>query len=158
MSTQIFSEFIADLAKRRSLRRAVDGGQVTYRLQLSGSTVVTIVTDETQPDSTARVSSEAWPIPPDGARRVAFMREALNFNRNALHHLPCAIQQDPDASGCFRLIWHIPPIQHEPTLWRDQLLLFGKLAEKAWSVMASPVIETPRGPSLGEAGHTIFMP
>ena len=158
MSTQVFSEFIADLAKRRSLRRTVDGGQVTYRLQLSGSTVVTIVTDETRPQSMSKVSSESWPAPPDEAMRGRAMREALNFNRNALHHLPCAIKQDPDASGSFRLIWHIPPIQRTPTLWRDQLLLFGKLAEKAWSVMASPVIETSRGPSLGEAGHTIFMP
>ena len=58
MSTQLFSEFIADLAKRRLLRLDGDGGQVTYRLKLKGSSVVTIVTDETNPNITAKVSSE----------------------------------------------------------------------------------------------------
>lgn len=158
MSTQLFSAFIADLAQRRSLRRDVDGGQVTYRLKLEGSSVVSIVTDEINPNSTAKVSSESWPAPLDTASYIEMMRGALNFNRNAFHHLPCAIVRDPDAPTNFRLIWWIPPIQCDSSDWRDQLLLFGKLASKAWTVMAAPKVEHSRAPSLGEAGYSIFIP
>jgi len=158
MSTQLFSEFISDLAQRRSLRREVEGGQVTYRLKLEGSSVVTIVTDETNPDSSAKVTSESWPAPSDPASRVELMRNALNFNRNAFHHLPCAIVRDPDASANFRLIWWVAPVRVDANDWRDQLLLFGKLASKAWTVMAAPKVEHSRAPSLGEAGYSIFIP
>jgi hypothetical protein len=158
MSTQLFSEFITDLAKRRSLRRDVDGSRITYRLKLEGTSVVTIVTDETNRNSTAKITSESWPEGSDPANRIELMRNALNFNRNAFHHLPCAILRDPDASTNFKLIWWIPPIQCDPNDWRDQLILFGKLASKAWTVMTPPSIEHSRGPSLGEAGYSIFIP
>ena len=48
----LFSEFMADLAQRRQLRRSVDGPRVTCRLQLQGSAVVTVTTDEL--DASAR--------------------------------------------------------------------------------------------------------
>ena len=90
MST--FHEFMKAFAQRRNLRRTVDGGRVGYRLQFKGSAVITVSTDELNPQATARVVSEPWPVPVTSGAYGEFMRVALNFNRNALHHLPAGRQ------------------------------------------------------------------
>lgn len=154
----IFSQFIAELASRRALRRTLDGGRVTYRMQLSGETVITVVTDETRPDSPAWVCSESWPAPTSGTSNTEFMRQALNFNRNALHHLPCGIVLDSDKSGYYRLVWWVPPVARNPAAWTEQLLLFGKLTDKAWTTMSAPVNAPAREGANADAGHMIFMP
>ena len=154
----LFSEFIADLATRRSLRRNLDGGRVTYRIQLSGSTIVTIQTDETRSDLPSKVYSEGWPTPPTDGAHDEFMRQALNFNRNALHHLPCGILRDAEMGNDYRLIWTIPPVERNTSEWTEQLLLFGKLAEKAWATLASPIRWSDSRAASGDSGHMIFMP
>jgi hypothetical protein len=154
----LFSEFIADLARRRSLRRQVDGGQVTYRLQLSGSSIVTIVCSETDPDAVSRVCSKEWPIAPNEAAHAEFMRQALNFNRNALHHLPCGIVPDPEMPDYYRLIWTVPAVTRSTAQWTKELLLFGTLTDKAWSTMSGAVNLGGSRTAADEASHMIFMP
>lgn len=151
----IFSDFMGDLAKRRSLRRNVDGGRVTYRMRLYGNTPVTIITNETNPESSSRVCSEPWPtLGGDGD----FMRQALNFNRNALHHLPCGIILDPEESRYFRLIWTVPCVSRSVPEWTAQLILFGKLTDKAWSTLSSQQVKPSESEQYGQASHMIFMP
>src|SRR6056300_1347356 len=151
----IFSDFVADLARRRSLRRNVDGGRVTYRMRLYGNTPVTIITNEANPESSSRVCSEPWPtLGGDGD----FMRQALNFNRNALHHLPCGIILDPEESRYFRLIWTVPCVPRSVPEWTAQLILFGKLTDKAWSTLSSQQVKPSESEQYGQASHMIFMP
>lgn len=153
----IFSDFIADLAERRSLRRTIDGGVVTYRMQLRGNSIITITTDETNPSSAARVCSEPWPAPASGSHGD-FLRRALNFNRNALHHIPCGIVQDPEKPSYYRLIWRVPYVSLSRSEWTQQLLLFGKLTDRAWSTMSSSPGVAGRDEQTEQANHLIFIP
>lgn len=154
----LFSEFMSDLAQRRQLRRSVDGSRVTYRLQLHGSSVVTVNTDELDPGASARVTSEPWPVPVTSAAYGDFMRVALNFNRNALHHLPCAIMPNPANPSLFCLTWRVPAVARDSARWTRELRLFGTLADKAWSTMpAAGGASRPR-PASDDAQQVIFMP
>jgi len=154
----LFSEFMLDLAKRRRMRRAVDGARVIYRLQLQGSAVVTVTTDELDPSASARVTSEPWPVPVTSGAYGDFMRVALNFNRSALHHLPCGILQDPVNPSLYRLTWSVPAVERESAEWMRQLRLFGTLTDKAWEVMPVPGgASRPRQPP-DDAQQVIFMP
>jgi hypothetical protein len=154
----LFSEFMSSLAERRRLRRTVDGARVTCRLQLQGSAVVTVTTDELDASASARVTSEPWPVPVTSGAYGDFMRVALNFNRNALHHLPCGIVQDPANPSLYRLTWQVPAVERTDGEWTRQLRLFGQLADKAWSTMPSPGGAARRAPGGDEAQHMIFMP
>jgi len=154
----LFSEFMADLSQRRRLRRTVDGGRVTCRLQLQGSAVVTVTTDELDPSASARVTSEPWPVPVTSGAYGDFMRVALNFNRNALHHLPCGIVQDPANPSLYRLTWQVPAVQRDSAQWMRELRLFGTLADKAWTTVPVPG-GAPRPRQVpDDAQHVIFMP
>lgn len=154
----LFSEFMTDLAQRRRLRRSVDGPRVTCRLQLQGSAVVTVTTDELDPSASARVTSEPWPVPVTSGAYGEFMRVALNFNRNALHHLPCGIVQDPANPSLYRLTWQVPAVQRDSAQWIRELRLFGTLADKAWTAMPVPG-GAPRPRQVpDDAQHVIFMP
>lgn len=154
----LFSEFMTDLAQRRRLRRSVDGPRVTCRLQLQGSAVVTVTTDELDASASARVTSEPWPVPVTSGAYGEFMRVALNFNRNALHHLPCGILQDPANPSLYRLTWQVPAVQRESAQWMRELRQFGSLADKAWATMPVPGgTARPRQVS-DDAQQVIFMP
>ena len=154
----LFSEFMNQLAQRRQLRRNVDGPRVTCRLQLQGSAVVTVTTDELDPGAIALVTSEPWPVPITSGAYGEFMRVALNFNRNALHHLPCGIVQDPVNPSLYRLTWKVPAVERDSAQWMRELKLFGVLADKAWSTMPSPAGRSRSQPSSDDAQHVIFMP
>ena len=123
----LFSQVMSDLAQRKRLRRAVNGSHVTVRLRLQGSAVITVETDELAADASARVISEPWPVPVTSGTYGEFMRVALNFNRNALHHLACGILQDPINPGLYRLTWHVPAVARPESEWMRQLRLFGTL-------------------------------
>ena len=151
-------EFMKALAQRRNLRRAEDGSRVTYRLQLQGTAVVTVTTDELNPDAPAQVCSEPWPVPVTSGAYGEFMRVALNFNRNALHHLPCAILQDPANPSLYRLTWEVPAVDRPESQWQQQLRLFGVLADKAWSTMPVPGGGARRTREADDSQHMIFMP
>ena len=154
----LFSEFMSALAQRRGMRRTVDGARATYRMQLQGSAVVTVTTDELDPTAGARVTSEAWPVPVTSGAYGDFMRVALNFNRNALHHLPCGILQDPANPSLYRLTWQVPATDRESAEWMRQLRLFGTLADKAWSAMPVPGGAPRPRPGADDAHQVIFMP
>ena len=154
----LFHEFMSALAERRSLRRSIDGPRVTCRLQLQGSAVVTVTTDELDATAGARVTSEPWPVPVTSGAYGDFMRVALNFNRNALHHLPCAILQDPANPSLYRLTWQVPAVQRESAQWMRELRLFGTLADKAWATMPVPGGAARPRPVSDDAQHVIFMP
>lgn len=154
----LFSEFMSALAQRRGLRRVVDGARVTCRMQLQGSAVVTVTTDELDPSASARVSSEPWPVPVTSGAYGDFMRVALNFNRNALHHLPCGILQDPANPSLYRLTWQVSPAEHESAEWMRQLRLFGTLTDKAWAAMPVPGGAAAPRAMADETQHVIFMP
>ena len=154
----LFSRVMADLAQRRRLRREADGSRVTLRLQLQGSAVVTVTTDELDASAGALVTSEPWPVPVTTGTYGEFMRIALNFNRNALHHLACGILQDPVNPGLYRLTWHVPAIDRPEPEWIRQLKLFGTLADKAWSTMPMPGSGARRPRDQDDAQHVIFMP
>lgn len=153
-----FADFMARLAQRRGLRREVDGPRVIYRLRLKDTAVVTVTTDELDPEARARVTGEPWPVPVTSAAYVEFMREALAFNRNALHHLPCGIVQDPSNARLYRLTWRIDPVDAADAEWNRKLRLFGLLVDKAWQTLPAPGGgAAPRRPA-GEDNHVIFMP
>lgn len=154
----LFSEFMSALAQRRQLRRNAGGAHVTYRLQLQGSAVVTATTDELDPSASARVTSEPWPVPVTSGAYGDFMRVALNFNRSALHHLPCGIVQDPANPSLYRLTWQVPAVERESTEWMRQLRLFGTLADKAWQVMPMPGGALRPRQVPDDAQQVIFMP
>lgn len=154
----LFSEFMADLALSRRLRRSVDGPRVTCRLQVQGSSVVTVSTDELDASASARVTSEPWPVPVTSGAYGEFMRVALNFNRNALHHLPCGILQDPANPSVYRLTWQVPAVERESAQWMRELRLFGTLAEKAWTTMPVPGGAPRPRPVSDDAQQVIFMP
>jgi hypothetical protein len=154
----LFSEFMSSLAERRRLRRTVDGARVTCRLQLQGSAVVTVTTDELDASASARVTSEPWPVPVTSGAYGDFMRVALNFNRNALHHLPCGIVQDPANPSLYRLTWLVPAVERESAQWMHELRLFGTLADKAWTTMPVPGGATRPRQVSEDAQQVIFMP
>lgn len=154
----LFSEFMAALAERRHMRRTVDGARVTCRMRLEGSAAVTVTTDELDASASARVTSEAWPVPVTSGAYGDFMRVALNFNRNALHHLPCAILQDPANPSLYRLTWQVPAVDRESAEWMRQLRLFGTLADKAWSAMPVPGGTVRPRPAADDGHQVIFMP
>lgn len=154
----LFSEFMSALAQRRQLRRNADGARVTCRLQLQGSAVVTVTTDELDPSASARVTSEPWPVPVTSGAYGDFMRVALNFNRNALHHLACGIVQDPANPSLYRLTWSVPAVERESAEWMRQLRLFGTLADKAWQTMPVPGGAPPPRQVPDDAQQVIFMP
>ena len=154
----LFSEFMAALAQRRRLRAAADGSRVTYRLQLKSSAVVTVAADALDHGASAWVTSEPWPVPVTSGAYGDFMRVALNFNRNALHYLPCGIVQDPANPSLYRLTWQVPPVDRAEEEWTRQLRLFGTLADKAWSTMPAPGGGSKRQRDQDDAQHVIFMP
>lgn len=154
----LFPAFMAELAERRRLRRHIDGPRVTCRLQLHGSAVVNVTTHELDPGAEASVTSEPWPVPVTSGAYGDFMRVALNFNRNALHHLPCGIVQDPANPSLYRLTWRVPPVDRESAQWTRELRLFGMLADKAWSTMPVPGGAARPRPAPEDAQQVIFMP
>ena len=153
-----FAQFMADLAQRRGLRRSPDGSRVTFRLRLQDSAAVTVLTDELDPAAACRALSEPWPVPPTSSAYGEFMRVALGFNRNALHHLPCGILQDPANPSLYRLTWQVPAVDRESAEWMRQLRLFGTLADKAWSAMPVPGGTVRPRPAADDGHQVIFMP
>lgn len=153
---------LADYLKRtsesRQLKRTVEGTRVGYRLLLEGQASVQIVVDEVDPGFFARVSSEAWPVPVTSGAYVDFMQQALAFNRNALHHLPCGIVQDPVNPSLYRLTWLVPGLDLPDDQWRQKLRLFGKLVGKAWNTMPVPGQGRAQRRSGDDVNHVIFMP
>ena len=154
----LFSEFMSALAQRKRLRRTMDGARVTCRLQLQGSAVITVTTDELDPSAHAQVTSEPWPVPVTSGAYGEFMRVALNFNRNALHHLPCGILQDPNNPSLYRLTWQVSAVDRPESEWVRQLKLFGTLTDKAWSTMPRPGGASLGSNDRGDQQHVIFMP
>lgn len=153
-----FADYIKALAERRSLRREPDGARVSYRLKLAGTATLTIVTDELDPSGPCRVMSEPWPVPSTEAAHMEFMREALRFNRNAMHHLHCGVQRDPNGSPQYRLLWEIPQTSQQAKDWTAQLQLFGRLTDKAWETLPRPGLRTTRKNETADDHHMIFMP
>jgi hypothetical protein len=154
----VFADFLKDLADRRSLRREPDGARVTYRLKLAGSASITIVTDELDANWPCLVMSEPWPVPNTDAAHMEFMREALRFNRNAMHHLHCGVRRDPNGSPQYRLLWEVPLAQQDAAHWTAQLQLFGRLTDKAWETLPRPGWRTGRKSTDADDTHMIFMP
>lgn len=155
----VFPDFMARLAQRRKIKRQVDGGFASYRMRLQGTASITVLAPELDPNAQARVSSEAWPVPATSGAYGDFMRLALNFNRNALHHLPCGILQDPVNPSLYRLIWRVSASDQTDEQWMDQLRMFGTLVDKAWSTMPVPGgSKDPRAPAGDTPQHVIFMP
>lgn len=153
-----FAVYLKDLAERRGLRREPDGTRVTYRLKLSGTAALTIVTDELDPSWPCRVMSEPWPVPTTDAAHMAFMREALNFNRNAMHHLHCGVRRDPSGSPQYRLMWEVPLAAEDAKHWTAQLQLFGRLTDKAWDTLPRPGLRIGQKSHAADDNHMIFMP
>lgn len=153
-----FADFMARLAGRRGLRREVDGPRVVYRLQLNDSAAVTVTTDELDATARARVVSEPWPVPVTSSAYAEFMRAALSFNRSAMHHLPCAILQDPVNTSLYRLTWRVDADDAADAEWNRQLRLFGVLAAKAWQAMPTPGRSNAPRRTDGDESHVIFMP
>lgn len=153
-----FAAYLKELADRRSLRREPDGARVTYRLKLAGTAALTIVTDELDPSWPCQVMSEAWPVPNTEAAHMEFMREALSFNRNALHHLHCGIRRDPNGSAQYRLMWQVPVTSEDAQHWAAKLQLFGRLTDKAWETLPRPGVRTGRKSQAPDDNHMIFMP
>jgi len=153
-----FPAYMHDLATRRSLRRSADGSSVTYRFKIGGSASLTVVTNELDPTADSLVMSEAWPVPVGESAHLEFMREALRFNRSALHHLNCGVVLDPTGGNQYRLAWRVPDIDAAADHWNQQLQLFGKLTDKAWEVLPRPGARAGRRPSEDDAHHMIFMP
>lgn len=153
-----FALYLKELAERRSLRREPDGTHVKYRLKLAGTATLTIVTNELDPSWPCRVMSEPWPMPTTDAAHMAFMREALRFNRNAMHHLHCGVRRDLHGSPQYRLLWEVPQTPEEAKHWTAQLQLFGRLTDKAWETLPRPGFRTGRQNDGAEDHHMIFMP
>ncbi len=153
-----FADYIKELASRRSLRRESEGARVTYRLKLAGTATLTIVTDELDPSWPCRVMSEAWPVPTMDAAHMDFMREALRFNRNAIHHLHCGVRRDPNGTPQYRLLWEVPMTPEEDKHWTAQLQLFGRLTDKAWDTLPRPGLRAGRKNDAADDHHVIFMP
>lgn len=153
-----FATFLRELAERRGLRREADGMSVTYRLKMSGSTVITILTHEVETVQPDLVLSEPWPIPASEALEQEFLREALSFNRNALHHLHAGIRPDPLGGAQYRLTWQVPAIQQAQSNWTSQLRLFALLTEKAWQTLPRPGERLLSRANPQDDANLIFMP
>jgi hypothetical protein len=149
---------MADLAQKRNIRRHEDGGSVTYRLRLANGASLTIVTHELDLHQSSRVTSEAWPAPLNASEHAAFLREALVFNRNAIHHLPCGILQDRSQTGLYRLTWYVPATAMQAQEWHQRLVLFGTLANKAWSTLPQPGRNATKHRAASDGQNVIFMP
>jgi hypothetical protein len=155
---QTLAEYLKKASQRRQLMRTVDGPRATYRILLDGRASITILVDELDKTAYARVTSEAWPVPVTSGAYVDFMKQALNFNRSALHHLPCGIVQDTGNSSLYRLVWMVPSLEQPDEKWRQQLRLFGSLVEKAWETMPVPGQGRAMRRTSDDAHHVIFMP
>lgn len=146
------------LAERRQIRRSFDGEQVSYRLKLEGTASLTIVTNEINPSAKARVMSEAWPVPESETSHLAFMREALKFNRNAAQHLHCGVMLAPGLKNQYRLIWEVPSLLMTDETWLQQLKLFGRLTNKAWETLPLGGSRIRQKSGVDDAQNLIFMP
>jgi hypothetical protein len=155
MST--FADYLKRTATQRQWMRTVDSGRVHYRILLEGQASVHILVDELNPAHRGYVMSEAWPVPVTSAAYVEFMQQALNFNRNALHHLPCGIVQDANNASLYRLTWLVSAIEQPDAAWRQELRLFGALVQKAWQTMPVPGQSTNKR-ALEHEHQVIFMP
>jgi hypothetical protein len=153
-----FATFMKALAERRQIRRSFEGALVTYRLKLEGTASLTIITNEINPIATARVMSEAWPAPDSEFAHASFMKEALNFNRNALQHLHCGVMLAPGAKNQYRLIWEVPSVALPDDAWLAQLKLFGRLTNKAWDTLPQPGSRLRQKSVASDDQHVIFMP
>lgn len=154
-----FAQYMADMAQRRRIRRQEDGGRVTYRLRMADGASLTVVTNELDGTQSSRVTSEAWPVPVTASAHAAFLREALVFNRNALAHLPCGILQDPSQTSLYRLTWQVPGgVTAQDQEWRQKLVLFGALANKAWATLPQPGQSAISRRPASDEQHVIFMP
>lgn len=153
-----FANYLQDLAQRRGWRRETDGARATYRIKLAGGVSLTLVSDVLDPGVPCRVMSEPWPIPTSEAAHRAFVREALRFNCNALHHLHCGVRRDPDARSQYRLMWEVPLSIEEADHWTAQLQLMGRLTRKAWDTLPRPGLPPDRGAPGRDDQHVIFMP
>lgn len=153
-----FASYLQGLAERKGLRRESDGSRVSYRLRLGGTATLTIVTDELDTNLPCRAMSESWPMPNTEAAHLEFMREALRFNRNALHHLHCGVRKDPEGGPQYRLVWDIPPMDRTAQDWSAQLRLFGRLVDKAWDTLPRPGSRIVRKNTAADDHHVIFMP
>lgn len=153
-----FAAYMLELAQRRGIRRSQDGGEVRFRLRLPDEVTLNVMTNELDATAYALVQSEPWPAPVTSSGHARFLREALVFNRNAMHHLPCAVLQDPANTSLYRLTWRVPPISQTQTEWRQQLRLFGKLSRKAWETLPKPGQDARVQRPAGDEHHVIFMP
>ncbi|MDI9331883.1 MAG: hypothetical protein QM527_11365 [Alphaproteobacteria bacterium] len=152
-----FNEYLMALGARRGIVRSTDGNQSTYRISHAGVISLTVVAHELNDVKPDRLMGPDWPEPRESANKVAFMREVLLFNRNALNHLHVGIRQDPENRHLYRLICDVPKIKKQPEQWMEMLLLFSKLAEKSWVVMSKQKMKKVSQAS-SEEGHQIFMP
>ena len=131
---------------------------MTYRLKIGGTSVVTIVAQELAADRPTLVMSEPWPMPANEASHLEFMREALEFNRNALHHLHAAVGLDPLGSQQYRLVWQVASEDRAGDEWAASLRLFALLTDKAWERLPRPgALGRPR-PGTEEDTNLIFLP
>lgn len=154
----ILSAYLKDLSERRGLRRSPDGSTVRYRMRLDGRADITLVVDELDTTQPAWVMSEPWPMPVIETARVEFMRAALGFNRNALHHLHAGIRPDPGDGSQFRLVWRAEPEDLPASEWTARLKLFGRLTDKAWETLPRPGSRTARKVPSSDDEQVIFMP
>ena len=152
------ADYLKRTSERRQLRRTVEGPRATYRILLEGNASITVMVDELDPTAFGRVTSEAWPVPVTSGAYVDFMKQALAFNRNALHHLPCGIVQDTGNTSLYRLTWMVASLDQPDEKWRQQLKLFGTLVTKAWETMPVPGQGRSLKRTSDEASHVIFMP
>lgn len=154
----ILSAYLKDLSERRGLRRSPDGSTVRYRLRLDGRADITLVIDELDTTQPAWVMSEPWPMPTVEAARAPFMRAALDFNRNALHHLHAGIRLDPGDGSQFRLVWRVEQEDLPSSEWSARLKLFGRLTDKAWETLPRPGSRAARKAPSSDDEQVIFMP
>ena len=153
-----FGQYMQALAQRRGLRRSPEGSSATYRFKHDSRTALTVVTHELDPTRPAQVMSESWPVPLSPSAHAEFLRESLNFNRNALHHLHAGIRLDPLGAHQYRLVWEVPAHPQSEQEWSSRLRLFALLAQRAWDLLPRPGGRVGARPRGEEDGHMIFMP
>ncbi len=154
----LFGEYLQALARRRDIRQVSNGQILNYRLMFHEQTPIAIRVYPLEPLRPIEVMSQAWPVPGAEQARTEFMRQALRFNRNALHHLHASIGWDDSGSDRCCLTWHVLAEPQPAPSWSRQLQVFGQLAEKAWSTLPMPGTASAPRPQAHSDGHMIFMP
>jgi hypothetical protein len=145
-----FSEYMRDLASRNKLRVSIDGVYKSYRMVMPRGTFITARCHDLDDAADSFLFCEPWAFPLSPLQAQAFLRAVLNFNRNALTHLPAGILQDESNSRLYRLQWRIASAPQGSDLWAKQLALF----EKLYLSFKLPQQHAPQQ----SGGHMIFMP